>query len=125
MAKTKRIGKYGVGTKQRRTYKGKVYASILEKDYRIFLDKLTKAVGTKFRVISIEEQVVYPMTIINPQGVYVKVCDYILDFKVTYADGRIEYVDTKGVKTAIYNLKKKLMLAVHGIKIKEVYRGDF
>ena len=126
MAKTtKRTGKYGVNPKSKRTYKGKVYASTLEMNYRIHLDKLTKAVSPKFRVVKIEEQVVFPIVILSPTGVYFKVCDYILDFRVTYADGRVEHVGTKGIRTAIYNIKKKLMFAVHGIKIKEVYRGDF
>ena len=30
--------------------------------------------------------------------------------------------DVKGVKTAVYKLKKRLMLAVHGIDITEVER---
>ena len=46
------------------------------------------------------------------------VCDYIADF--TYIDGDSLIVeDAKGYKTDIYSLKKKLMLACHGIAIKE------
>jgi len=29
-------------------------------------------------------------------------------------------VDVKGFKTPIYNIKKKLMKAIHGIEIKEI-----
>lgn len=46
---------------------------------------------------------------------------YLADFR--YFDNRTkEYVveDTKGVKTKDYIIKRKLMLHVHGIKIKEV-----
>jgi hypothetical protein len=50
------------------------------------------------------------------------ICYYKADFVETYPDGRVEVVDTKGVKTAVYEIKKKLMLACHGIAIKEVFR---
>jgi len=35
-------------------------------------------------------------------------------------DGRRVVEDVKGMRTAIYKLKKKLMAAVHGIEIREV-----
>ena len=48
-------------------------------------------------------------------------CAYIADF--SYFDERIKEMvieDTKGFRTADYTIKRKLMLYVHGIKIKEV-----
>ena len=48
---------------------------------------------------------------------------YVADFVVTYADGRVEVVDTKSEitrKLPTYVLKRKLMLHVHGIRIREV-----
>lgn len=48
------------------------------------------------------------------RGVY-----YIADF-VYYRDGEYIVEDTKGVQTKEYIIKRKLMLYVHGIKIKEV-----
>ena len=53
-----------------------------------------------------------------------KISKYLLDFEVQYPD-RVEYVDCKGMKTAIYSLKKKCVQAYYGIKIKEVYDKDF
>lgn len=47
---------------------------------------------------------------------------YLLDFMVFYADGNIEYVDVKGVVTAIYKLKKKQVEALYPIKIKEIFK---
>ena len=47
--------------------------------------------------------------------------DYVADF--VYSDtetGALVVEDTKGVKTTDYIIKRKLMYAVHGIKIKEV-----
>lgn len=58
-----------------------------------------------------------------------KVCIYEADFAYTdlvgpsaqAAGGPCKNVeDVKGVKTPIYRLKKKLMLAVHGITVSEV-----
>lgn len=34
--------------------------------------------------------------------------EYVADFKVTYADGRVEIIDCKGMKTEAYKIKKKL-----------------
>ena len=48
-------------------------------------------------------------------------CAYIADF--SYFDERTNQMvveDTKGFRTADYTIKRKLMLYVHGIKIKEV-----
>ena len=47
-------------------------------------------------------------------------CSYIADF--TYLDEKGEQVveDTKGFRTPEYKIKRKLMLYVHGIRIKEV-----
>lgn len=47
------------------------------------------------------------------------ICTYVGDFE--YDRGPEHVVeDSKGVKTAVYRLKKKLMWAIHGIEIKEV-----
>lgn len=48
-------------------------------------------------------------------------CAYFADF--TYIDnqtGELVVEDTKGFKTADYKIKRKLVLWVHGIRIKEV-----
>ena len=47
--------------------------------------------------------------------------EYVADFVYTKAEtGETVVEDTKGVKTKDYVIKRKLMLAVHGIRIKEV-----
>ena len=47
--------------------------------------------------------------------------EYVADFVYTDAEtGETIVEDTKGVKTKDYILKRKLMLAVHGIRIKEI-----
>ena len=116
----KRRGKYNVAPKAQRMYKGKVYDSKLEKEYRGKLELLKKATTEKNRVVDIQEQVPYEFVINGT-----KVCTYLLDFKVTYADGRIEHIDVKGILTDVYRIKRKLLLACYGIKIKEIKKGDF
>ena len=46
-------------------------------------------------------------------------CNYIADF-VYEQDGKTIVEDTKGVRTSDYIIKKKLMLYIHKIQIKEV-----
>lgn len=48
------------------------------------------------------------------------ICKYIADFVVTWPSGAITVEDTKGFRTPEYKLKRKLMLACHGITIKEL-----
>lgn len=55
--------------------------------------------------------------VINVNGL--KICKYVADF-VYIDNGREVVEDVKGMKTPTYNLKKKLMKAVHGIEIQEV-----
>lgn len=45
---------------------------------------------------------------------------YIADFVYRNKDGRVVVEDTKGVKTKDYIIKRKLMLHVYGIKVKEI-----
>lgn len=46
-------------------------------------------------------------------------CQYIADF-VYQENGKRVVEDTKGMKTKDYIIKRKLMLYIHGIRIKEV-----
>lgn len=58
-------------------------------------------------------QVPYQITING-----VKVCKYVSDFEYV-RNGEKVVEDCKGMRTAVYRLKKKLMKAVHGIEIEE------
>ena len=49
-----------------------------------------------------------------------RACCYKADFVYTTKNGTTVVEDAKGVKTEVYRLKKKLMLYIHGIEIKEV-----
>ena len=47
-------------------------------------------------------------------------CSYYADFVYKDAQGRQIVEDTKGMKTADYIIKRKLLLYIHGIQIKEI-----
>jgi len=112
--------KYGVANKEDRTWYGTVYDSKLEMKYAQHLEMMRKASKDSDKVIDVMEQVKYPIYI-NDKLIF----NYKLDFRVHYADGGTEFVDVKGMKTAIYRLKKKAVEAYYNIKIKEVFKGEF
>lgn len=54
----------------------------------------------------------------KPGSILEKPCTYVADF--TYIEnGQLVVEDVKGMKTDAYKIKKKLMLWVHGIRIRE------
>jgi hypothetical protein len=71
------------------------------------------------RVGKIKDIVLQPRVPIDVNGV--RIGTYVADFMyVDVETGETVYEDVKGVKTPVYNLKKRLVAAIHGIKIKEV-----
>jgi hypothetical protein len=68
-------------------------------------------------------QMQVPFVLIPSQKINGKVvereCKYIADFVYT-ENGKKVVEDTKGMKTDKYIIKRKLMLYVHGIRIKEI-----
>jgi hypothetical protein len=49
----------------------------------------------------------------------VKICTYVADFRYVQ-DGKTIVEDVKGVRTSVYKLKSKLMLALHKVAITEI-----
>lgn len=92
-------------------HNGKLYDSKKEAKRAGELDLLVRAGVVK----GYEDQPKFP--IVHKK---IKICTYVGDFLVQYPDGRAEVEDVKGVRTAIYKLKKKLVRAFYGIEIKEI-----
>jgi hypothetical protein len=105
-----RRNKYNVSPKEDRTYGGIVYDSKREMEYAVYLAMMKYARQIK----DFEYHKRFPL-VVNGE----KVGMYEIDFVVHYPDGKIEYIDTKGVKTDVYKIKKKLMHALYGIEIAE------
>ena len=55
----------------------------------------------------------------KPGKVLERECSYVADFVYT-EDGKTIVEDTKGFRTKEYIIKRKLMLYMHGIRIKEI-----
>lgn len=126
--KKQRKSKYG---SRKVTVDGDTYDSM--KEYRRFKElSLLERAGA---IRNLKRQVKYVLipaqreftTEIDKKGNFKKgkllerECAYIADF--VYLDmstGRMTVEDTKGFKTKDYIIKRKLMLWVHGIRIKEV-----
>ncbi|AMC34746.1 DUF1064 domain-containing protein [Janthinobacterium sp. B9-8] len=98
------------------------YDSKKEAAFAAKLELFRNANNPAERVVVIEKQVKFEL--VPSQRIDGKcaerACHYIADFRVEYADGRKEVIDVKGFKTADYIIKRKLMLKVHGIQIREV-----
>ena len=68
----------------------------------------------------------YEPDIINPRGKVKKgklierAVSYIADFVYTDENGKTIVEDTKGFRTKDYIIKRKLLLYIHGIRIKEI-----
>lgn len=90
-------------------YNGVVYDSKAEANRAMELDVLLKAGA----ISHLERQVKFPVTI-NGE----KVFTYIADFAYTDTrNGQRVVEDVKGMRTAIFNLKKKCVEAQYGITI--------
>lgn len=75
--------------------------------------RLLERVG---EIEDLELQPVYPCVVND-----VLVCKYIADFRYTALPrGNVVVEDAKGVKTAVYRLKNKLVCAIYGVVIIEV-----
>lgn len=98
----------------RSEYNGRAFASRKEADHAAVLDALKRATSPNQKVISVEYQYRIPL---NVNGT--RICFYVADFYVTFADGHKEIQDTKGFQTPVYKLKKKLVEAIYGEKIVE------
>lgn len=83
---------------------------------------LLKILERQGRITNLKEQVKFEL--IPSQKIDKKVverpCSYIADFTYCDSNGTFIVEDTKGVRTKDYVIKRKLMLHIHGIKIKEV-----
>ena len=106
-------GKYG---NYSATYNGYTFDSRKEALYAAELDTLKKAYYPKDRVVNIERQVNVPL-IVNGKTV----CRIIPDFRVTFADGHVEWHEVKspGTMTRSWAIKRRLFEALFP---KETYR---
>lgn len=98
------------------TFDGIRFPSKFEGEYYLRLKKRLAA----GQIRSFDRQPRFPL-LVNDS----KICEYRADFRVYELDGSITIIDTKGMKTPVYRLKRKLMEACYPqTPIVEVYRKD-
>lgn len=93
-------------------YNGVRYTSKLEASYAEKLDQWIKDGYVKFYL----EQV--PIRL--PGGT-----KYIVDFVVFYTDDTLRFIDTKGMETDIFKIKKREVEAIYPFEIEVIKKGDF
>lgn len=86
------------------------FDSTLEAEYYVYLKALNKAgviakleLQVKCELLPAQK---HPVT-----GKHIRAITYIADFRVTYPDGSVEYLDTKGYEKPEFKLKAKLFIA--------------
>jgi len=95
-------------------FEGETFHSKRELRYWLGLRARAKA----GEIQHLARQVSFPIYGVTPDGGRQYVCEYVADF-VFFENGVRHVVDAKGVRTALYRLKRKL-LAVQGVIIEEV-----
>lgn len=99
-------------------YDGRTFDSIAEAERYILLkDAMRRGIisGLKMQV---------PFEIVpadkDADGKKLRALKYVADFTYYDKDGELHVEDVKGVRTAVYKLKKRLMWQVHRIAIEEI-----
>jgi hypothetical protein len=103
----KKANKYGARPK---TVDGIRFDSTLEAEYYVYLKALEKAKVIAKLELQVKCELLpaqkHPVT-----GKHIRAITYIADFRVTYPDGSVEYLDTKGYEKPEFKLKAKLFIA--------------
>ena len=114
LAKSETRSKYN---NQKADFRGESFDSIKERDYYILL--LDRERRGEIRDLKRQVSIVIQEAFTTPKGEKIRAITYKADFVYKDKAGKEHIVDTKGYKTEVYKLKKKL-LAYRGIYIEEV-----
>lgn len=115
----KRRSKYGIRTDptgvKARTVGGIKFDSKLESQrWLVLLDRQQRS-----EISNLGRQ---PEFVVEVNGF--RICKYKADFRYLTRGGATIIEDVKGVKTAVYRLKKKLVEAQYGIEITEITKAS-
>jgi len=109
-----------------RRYRSSKFGNIPTRiDGRLFHSKIEAARYSELKALQaggiITDLECQPKFSLDVDGCHV--CTYVGDFKYTDSEsGRLVVEDVKGVLTREYQIKAKLMLAIHGIEVQEIRR---
>ena len=116
----KRPAKYG---NKKTTVDGIEFASRWEAERYLTLRDMERAGIISGLRLQVKYELIPPQK--RRDGTTERACTYVADFVYHDRTGAEVVEDTKGVETKEYKIKRKLMLYVHGIEIREVKRGDW
>ena len=102
--------------KAQRTVCGAGHKHASKKEAKVCDDLTLMAKGGVIH--DLEQQPRFDLYAYGLGGFRFKVCQYVADFRYRDLDSWV-VLDAKGVKTAMYRLKKKMMKACHGIEVQE------
>ena len=106
-ARRKASNKFGARSK---TVDGIRFDSTLEAEYYVYLKALKRAGVISKLELQVKCELLpaqkHPLT-----GKHIRAITYIADFRVTYPDGSVAYLDTKGYEKPEFKLKAKLFIA--------------
>ena len=88
---------------KKQTYNGQKYDSTLEAKVAEEFDWLLKSGELK----EVKRQVKVPLMVNQ-----ILICNYYMDFVTTDKHGQVKYVEVKGMELPVWQLKKKLFLAL-------------
>ena len=91
---------------QKSGYNGQIYDSKREAEHAKLLDGLRRATNPEDRVFSVERQAKFDLL---PGASRLNRITHKVDFRVTFADGRVELHEVKGMITRDYELRVKLL----------------
>lgn len=113
-------GKSSGGSSKSKYHARKVGAHASRKEHRRAVQlNLMQRAG---EISNLREQVPYeliPTQRDKTGNLLERSCRYVADFAYTDRQGNLVVEDTKGFRTPEYRIKRKLMLHIHGIRIKE------
>ena len=102
---------------QPQQYLGRRYDSRQECAHAMKLDALKAAIHERDRVHTWKPQVTVPLDV---NGVHI--CNYRVDFHVTYADGHEEWHEVKGFETELWIIKARLFKACYPDRVYKVLK---
>ena len=124
-----RLYNYNKYKSHKTSVNGVIFDSKKEYDRYIELTLLSRSGAIKGLKRQVKFELIpaqYEPDIINPRGKVKKgklierAVSYIADFVYTDENGKTVVEDTKGFRTKDYIIKRKLLLYMHGIRIKEI-----
>lgn len=107
--------KYGARATQ---FAREAFDSIAERNYFVYLKSLQQ--GGEVAQIERQPKYILQEAFRNAEGKHRAAIKYTADFKVTYADGRVEVVDVKGFAARDFSLRKRMFEKRYGVALKVV-----